>query len=181
MSRIYTRTGDQGSTGLASGERLSKDDARITVIGDLDELNCALGAIRSQQNEPFSETRLAHLQNILFELGAELALAQGKQAPADYTRYLEDSIDILTAELPPLKQFILPGGCLAAATCHQARAICRRAERHLVRLQQSTPINQNISIFINRLSDFLFVLSRYINQSQQVADFVWKSEKTLKL
>lgn len=173
LTRIYTRSGDTGTTGLASGDRVSKNDIRIAAIGDIDELNCAIGVLRSHSLDNSSDKLLLKLQHLLFEVGAELALPDiPRILPAD-AKYLEEKIDELSLKLEPLRQFILPGGSTAACACHMARAICRRAERQLVALHNTCPLHADVLIFINRLSDLLFVLARYMNKSSQTTDIFW--------
>ena len=175
MTRIYTRSGDNGTTGLASGERVSKSDNRIAAIGDIDELNCTIGVVLSYPLDADSSSLLQQLQHLLFEVGAELAFPDKQRILPPHSTLLEQNIDDLSTKLEPLKKFILPGGCAAAAECHRARAICRRAERQLIALQLNANVHVDLTTFINRLSDLLFVLARYINKAQQHADIFWVS------
>ena len=178
MTRIYTRSGDKGTTGLGSGDRVSKNDIRIAAIGAIDELNCAIGVLRSYSLDSNHDRLLLKLQHLLFEVGAELALPGHPRVLATDTQYLENKIDELSLELAPLKKFILPGGSTAASACHMARAICRRAERQLVALHATSPLHSDLMIFTNRLSDLLFVLARHINKSTHQSDVFWlASEK----
>ena len=163
--KIYTKTGDAGQTGLFGGPRVAKDDPRIEAYGAVDELNAALGLARAESLPPEIDTLLARIQNELFDLGAELATpnpaAHGMAVlgPA-HCEALEQAIDRHEAGLPPLKEFILPGGSRGAAALHLARTICRRAERRLVTLANSSaePVSANLVIYLNRLGDLLFVL-----------------------
>jgi cob(I)alamin adenosyltransferase len=176
--KIYTRKGDDGSTSLFSGERVSKTSLRVEACGVLDELNCAMGATRAASPTAAVEKYLATVQQHLFSLGADLATSG--QCPARIKpaqiKWLEAEIDRLTSELPPLHNFILPGGTAAAAQIHLARAICRRAERTVVSLSQSEEISKDAVRFLNRLSDFLFILARYENLLHGVAEEKWISD-----
>jgi cob(I)alamin adenosyltransferase len=175
--KIYTRTGDDGSTGLLSGGRVSKANLRIVVCGTLDELNCAIGVARAATPAASTDEALATIQHYLFELGADFAAAEkglraSRIGPAA-TKWMENEIDRMTADLPPLKNFILPGGSAAAAQTHLARAICRRAERAVVHLSQSESSEAGALVFLNRLSDFLFVLARHENFLSGVSEEKW--------
>src|SRR5262245_11983152 len=175
--KIYTRTGDDGSTNLLAGGRVSKADLRIAACGSLDELSCALGVARAASPSRFAETALVTIQRHLFALGADLAEAGGRspknRLDPSATAWMENEIDRMTAELPPLQNFILPGGGETAARIHFARAICRRAERELARLAQTESVPANASVFLNRLSDFLFVLARHENLVCGAAEEKW--------
>lgn len=175
LNRIYTRTGDDGTTGLVDGTRRAKHDARMAAIGDVDELNSALGLAALGVDAAIA-AELARIQNDLFDLGADLATPLGafdtpdfaptdmvlRIVPAQIT-WLETAIDAHNAALPPLRSFILPGGSEAAARVHMARAIARRAERALTALAVAEPVNPAALAYANRLSDYLFVLARAIN------------------
>jgi cob(I)alamin adenosyltransferase len=179
--KIYTKTGDQGMTGLLGNHRVSKDDARIDAYGTVDELNAALGVARGHGLDAAADELVAQLQDDLFVVGSALAdpAPQGPfhsaitQAHIDR---LEATIDALEAELPPLTQFILPGGTLASAELHRARTVCRRAERLIVKLsrQAGEDVCTTIVVYVNRLSDLLFVLARAVNRRAGVADIRWK-------
>ena len=163
LTKIYTKTGDQGDTGLSTGVRVRKDCPQIQAIGDVDELNSVIGMvlaynIPSELNETFIS-----IQHQLFNLGAELNNADLSLINEHIVKELEDKIDEFNQTLPPLKNFILPGGGHAAATCHLARAVCRRTERSVVMLSEETELNSQLQIFLNRLSDFLFVACFCIN------------------
>lgn len=178
--KIYTKTGDEGQTGLFGGPRVSKDAPRIEAYGTVDELNSVLGLARTETLPQSIDALLAGIQSELFSLGAELATpnpaAKGTDliGPANIER-LEQAIDHYEADLEPLKQFILPGGTKGAATLHLARTVCRRAERRLVTLVHSTSekISPELVVYLNRLSDLLFVLARAANHAAGVADVPW--------
>jgi cob(I)alamin adenosyltransferase len=179
--KIYTKTGDTGETGLWGGERVTKDNPRVHAYGTVDECNAAIGVARSSLLEPSLDSMLAEVQNQLFVVGSDLASADpAANVPrinAAHTEFLEQSIDALEAGLVPLRQFILPGGTPAAAHLHLARTICRRAEREAVRLAQSEDIGNHIAIYLNRLSDFLFVAARSANARSGVPDVPWHSPR----
>lgn len=186
--KIYTKTGDRGETGLFGGERVPKDHPRIVAYGDVDELNSVIGFVRSCQDKVKAEVQveldndLKKIQNDLFNLGAMLATPDAKRLKGkDFVTeqdavFLEEAIDRLESELKPLQTFILPGGHECAARLHMARTICRRAERHVVVLAAKETIDPNVIIYLNRLSDFLFVLARWVNQRQGVGDSVWEKK-----
>ena len=186
LTKIYTRAGDAGDTGLVGGRRVSKDSPRIWAYGTVDELNSSIGLARAfNAGEKSSASRridrvLARIQNDLFNLGAELATL-----PEDIRKgmprvgrkeiaALEKLMDELTVELGPLREFILPGGCKTSAALHQARTICRRAERFCVRLARTEKIGEFVVPYLNRLSDALFVLARWANKAQDVKEFFWQ-------
>ena len=181
LSRIYTKTGDQGDTGLGDGSRVPKDHPRVTAYGGVDELNAILGVFLTQLS---AEQELSELirsvQNDLFDVGADLCVPPAKDEPAgkrlrvkeSQVARLEQAIDRCNADLAPLTSFILPGGTPAAAWCHLARTVCRRAERAVVTLMKSEPVNPQVLIYLNRLSDLLFVLGRVYN-SKGAADVLW--------
>ncbi len=178
--RIYTKTGDAGVTGLFGGPRVPTDDARVEAYGDVDELNAALGAARARGLDPEIDALLAAVQDELFAVGAELATPPGARARAAvptvapaWTSTLEAAIDRFQAELPPLRQFVLPGGSAAGAVLHLARAVCRRAERRVVSLHRREPVEADVLAFLNRLSDFLFVAARIANHRAGVPEILW--------
>jgi cob(I)alamin adenosyltransferase len=178
--KIYTKTGDDGTTGLFGGGRVPKDAARIEAYGTVDELNSVIGIASSFVNDEAMRELLKSIQQNLFVLGADLATpletrsnyAIPRIAPSDVV-FLEKAIDDNEAHLPPLKRFILPGGSKVAAHLHHARTVCRRAERLLVRLAREEEIGSSDIIFLNRLSDLLFVLARRANQIEGVEDVEW--------
>ena len=177
LTKIYTRTGDDGSTGLADGSRTDKDSPRISAIGDVDELNSLLGLLAALDIDPEIKTVLLELQNILFDLGGELAIPDSEIVDESHVEYLEQTIDKYNASLPPLKEFILPGGSMPAATCHIARAVCRRAERQLVSLSREIAVNKISLNFLNRLSDLLFVFARTLARSEGGSEILWESKQ----
>ena len=180
--KIYTRTGDKGTTGLFGGGRVSKDHLRIEAYGTVDETNSVIGIARGQLPATRHE-RIAHMlhriQSELFVLGADLATptdakVQVPRIESGHVATLESEIDALTSELPPLKHFILPGGAAAASTIHLARTVCRRAERRTVALQLQESLNEEAGIYLNRLSDLLFVMARWLNQEAGISEEAWK-------
>lgn len=173
LTKITTRTGDTGSTGLADGARLGKDHARIAVLGSVDELNSQLGVLLAEPLAPDIRSVLLQIQNDLFDLGGALALPTQDVFAAGRVAWLDEQIAHYNAGLPPLREFILPGGSRASALCHVARAVARRAERDLVSLSQNDAVPQQALPYLNRLSDLLFVLSRCINKTQAVAETLW--------
>lgn len=174
LTKIYTRTGDNGTTGLADGSRVEKDHPRLEVIGDLDELNSSIGMILYHPLHEVVRNCLTDIQHLLFDIGAELSIPGRETLTAANVSSLETILDEFNAGLPPLKEFILPGGNPAAATCHLARAICRRAERHLVLLNHHETVNQHTLAYINRLSDFLFVIARLLSRETDTNEVQWK-------
>lgn len=177
--KIYTRTGDKGDTSLFGGQRVPKDAQRIEAYGTVDELNSVLGIVRADSKEPRIDRVLEHVQSSLFDLGADLATPRSlgktiKRIGARDTAALEKFIDSLEPELKPLRSFILPGGSPVAARLHFGRTICRRAERVIVRLSRNEDIGDQITVFLNRLSDLLFVLARYANRVADVPETRWK-------
>ena len=177
--KIYTKTGDQGETGLFGGPRVRKDHLRIEAYGAVDELNAVLGVVRSESPPAEIDELLAKIQNTLFDLGAELAspdpakMGVAMIGPAR-AEALERAIDRYEANLPPLKTFILPGGCRAAAGMHLARTVCRRAERRLISLAAAETISGEVVVYLNRLSDLLFVLARELNRLSGQGDVAWQ-------
>jgi cob(I)alamin adenosyltransferase len=181
MTKIYTRTGDDGSTGLLGAERVQKDSLRIEAFGTLDECNAALGLARSDMPGQDLDKILQSVQSLLFSAGADLACAIEtatiERVQAEDITQLEASIDKLENELTPLRAFILPGGTTAASHIHLARAICRRAERNIVRLSHTESINPLVLIAVNRLSDLLFVMGRVLNARSGEHDSVWDKKR----
>jgi cob(I)alamin adenosyltransferase len=177
LTRITTRTGDNGSTGLADGSRTRKDGPRIEAMGSVDELNCALGVVASQIQAEETLRLLRQIQNRLFDLGGELALPGSVAIEDAAIAELENEVETLNAELPPLREFVLPGGNPASAFCHQARAVCRRAERDLIRLSQVESVNSASWRYLNRLSDLLFVLARVLARTDGGQEITWQREE----
>ena len=180
LSRIYTKSGDGGETGLGDGSRVPKDAARVAAFGEVDELNAVLGLVTAHCPDAPEFALLRRVQNDLFDVGADLCVpqAEGEEAgkslrvvPAQYER-LEQAIDRLNEGLEPLRSFILPGGTAAAAWLHLARTVCRRAERAVVTLMHTETVNAHALIYLNRLSDFLFVLARVANAGG-AGDVLW--------
>ncbi|WP_201567705.1 cob(I)yrinic acid a,c-diamide adenosyltransferase [Psychrobacter sp. JCM 18900] len=185
LSKIYTRTGDDGSTGMADGSRLSKADDLFSVMGDIDELNSHVGLVRAQLKhnkgqsieKEFSEA-LVIIQHLLFNIGGELAMPEYEGVNATHIEWLEQQIDMMNATLLPLKDFILPTGSILVSQLHVARSVCRRAERQAVILQQQRPqaIRRTAVSFINRLSDWLFVAARFCTDPEKISEVLWDSQ-----
>jgi cob(I)alamin adenosyltransferase len=173
LTKIYTRTGDDGTTGMADGRRVPKDDLLVRAIGEVDELNSQLAVAACHVPDDLVETIRA-IQNELFNVGAELTLGEAMLSQVN-VEWLEKELDKLNADLPPLKEFILPGGGLAASHCHVARAVCRRVERSLVSLDKREPLNQHLLAYINRLSDCLFVMARAASSLEGAKEIFWQS------
>jgi cob(I)alamin adenosyltransferase len=175
LTRIYTRTGDDGTTGLGSGERVTKESVRVEAYGTVDELNSAIGVVLADPDLPAAVTScLSRIQHELFDLGGELSVPGRDVIDDEMVLGLETALDGFNADLPPLKDFILPGGTPGAARCHLARAVCRRAERRtwtLARVQQVNPASLR---YLNRLSDLLFVVARVIARTGGGGEVLWK-------
>jgi cob(I)alamin adenosyltransferase len=174
LSKITTRTGDDGSTGLGDGSRTPKNHARIEVLGNVDELNSTLGLLLAEPMAEDIAARLRVVQNDLFDLGGELSIPTHRMLVASHLMTLDEGIAQFNAGLLPLKEFILPGGCRAAALCHIARTVCRRAERSVVTLAQVDDVSPLAVHYLNRLSDLLFVLARVLNHNAGVTDTLWQ-------
>ncbi len=178
--KIYTKTGDRGDTSLFGGQRVPKDALRIEAYGTVDELNSILGLVRADNGDPRIDAILEVVQNELFELGADLATPQSvergnvKRIDARDVQALEKVIDDLGGQLKPLRSFILPGGSPVAARMHFARTVCRRAERAVVRLSRNEDIGDTVVMYLNRLSDLLFVLARYANHRGGIGEVRWR-------
>jgi cob(I)alamin adenosyltransferase len=181
--RIYTRTGDDGTTGLLGSGRVSKDAARVEAFGSVDELNAVLGRVRGLDTENWLAAELATIQARLFQVGAELAatradvLATLELLGEEDVAALERWIDRLEADLPPLTSFVLPGGSALGAELHVARAVCRRAERRTVALWKAEPIEPRLVPYLNRLGDLLFVMARWCNRRAGVAETEWHARR----
>ena len=179
--KIYTKTGDKGETGLFGGERVSKDSLRISAYGTIDELNSFIGLTITEVGDKSVKENLLKIQNQLFVVGSDLATPEDEKTkklniqrtPASYYADIEKMIDEYDEQLEELRNFILPGGSKGAAMLHVCRTICRRAEREVVALKNSVTIGENIIIFLNRLSDLLFVLSRFENKVSNHPDTIW--------
>lgn len=175
-AKIYTKTGDQGTTGLGNRQRVPKNSSLIEALGSIDELNSTLGMIIAMIETPSDiKTLLIRLQQDLLNIGAELSLAIKDKFTMAHSHWLENQIDQLDQKLKPIKHFILPGGNIGAATCHLARTICRRAERHAWQAQQEYSLNKYCLIYLNRLSDLLFTIARYINQAHGIEETAWNT------
>lgn len=174
LSKIYTRTGDAGTTGLGDGSRVAKDAPRIAALGDVDELNAVVGLLLCEDLPPEVRTLLTGIQHDLFDLGGELAVPGGAFLKDTQPARLEQAIDRFNGELEPLKEFILPGGTRAAALAHHARTVCRRAERAVVALAQIETVSVAARQYLNRLSDLLFVLARWLNKHAGCGDVLWQ-------
>ncbi|KAB7767000.1 cob(I)yrinic acid a,c-diamide adenosyltransferase [Xanthomonas maliensis] len=178
LSRIYTRTGDDGSTGLGDGSRTGKDGLRVTAYGTVDEANSAIGLLLAAPNLPDAIiTLLTTVQHQLFDLGGELCIPGHAAIAADDITALEQHLDRFNAELPPLQEFILPAGGEAAARCHLARTIVRRAERETVALSRQEPVRSEAIGYLNRLSDLLFVLARVLARLDGQQEVLWRRDR----
>ncbi len=176
--KIYTKTGDEGKTSLFDNSRVWKSDQRITSYGAVDELNSSLGIALSLELDPEIKNILIKLQNDLFVVGSDLAnpnMSDEKiRTTPEMITFLEQKIDLLEPQLEPLTSFILPGGTLLASILHLSRTISRRAETHVIALSQNEEINKEAAIYLNRLSDLMFILARAINHRKNISDIVWK-------
>jgi cob(I)alamin adenosyltransferase len=177
LTKIVTRTGDDGTTGLAKGVRVPKHAPRIATIGAIDELNSVIGLLLSEDLPDDARDCLANVQHDLFDLGGELSLPGHPIMTATHSKRLELTLADFNARLPPLKEFILPGGVRSAGVAHLARTICRRAERDAVALSRSEPVAPAVLQYLNRLSDLLFVLARVLNHYAGNGDVYWRQGK----
>ena len=186
LSRIYTKSGDAGETGLGDGRRVPKDHPRVAAYGGVDELNAVLGLLLAQSADLPEAELLRSIQNDLFDVGADLCVPGAPDEAAssrlrvrpEQTARLETAIDRLNSSLTPLNSFVLPGGCPSAAWCHLARTVCRRVEREVVTLARTETINSEVIRYLNRLSDLLFVLARVYNTNGR-DDILWVPGKTV--
>ena len=176
LSKITTRTGDDGSTGLGDGSRIQKSALRVIAMGDVDELNSQLGALLTEPLPPTVAKLLTQMQNQLFDLGGEICIPGHKLINENHVLFLDEALSYWNADLPPLKEFILPGGSRAAALAHIARTVARRAERSLVTLAKSESASALSLQYLNRISDLLFVLARVLNRHAGVNDICWSRE-----
>lgn len=174
LSKIYTRTGDKGTTGLGDGSRVEKDHPRVEAFGTIDELNSHIGAILAQQLPENIRITLDDIQHDLFDLGGEVCIPGHKSISAAYTERLEHTLDELNEALPALKEFILPSGGLATSACHIARTVCRRAERRLYSLSKIDTVSSEAMAYVNRLSDLLFVIARICARFENGAEVLWQ-------
>lgn len=173
LSKIYTRTGDNGTTGLGDGTRINKDSVRVEAMGDVDELNAVIGVLLTEPLPELIQKTLTRVQHDLFDLGGEICIPGHAMVKPERVDALENVLDELNDELEPLKEFILPGGTRAAAYCHLARTVCRRAERQLIRLNHEEAVTETSLKYLNRLSDLLFVMCRAINKAAGRPDVLW--------
>jgi len=180
--KIYTKTGDKGKTSLVTGTRVPKSHLRLDAYGTIDELNSYIGLLRTLELEEALKTKLADIQNNLFTIASILAtdsnemLQKLPKIKPESIEFLEKEMDIMSSSLPELRNFILPGGHTFSAFCHIARTVCRRAERIIVKLSQDIEIEEMVIIYINRLSDYLFLLARKISADFNAEEFIWKSK-----
>jgi cob(I)alamin adenosyltransferase len=180
LSKIVTRTGDDGSTGLGDGTRVSKDAMRVEAMGSVDELNCAIGVLVSAGlPDPTAAHCLTEIQHDLFDLGGELAIPGSQLVGEKRLAWLEEQVEHFNTGLPPLKEFVLPGGGTAAAACHVARAVCRRAERRCWALSRSERVDSASLRYLNRLSDLLFVLARVFARAETGTEPLWRRTRNV--
>ena len=177
LSKIYTKTGDDGTTGLGDGTRVAKDSARVAAYGTVDELNSAIGMVLAQEIPATIRETLTQVQHELFDLGGELCIPGMVMINEADVERLERSLDSFNEDLPPLKDFILPGGGIAAACAHVARTVCRRAEREVVTLSRQEPVRPEAIRFLNRLSDLMFVLARVLARASGHGEVLWQHER----
>ena len=178
LSKIYTRTGDDGSTGLGDGSRVPKDGARVEAYGTVDELNSTIGVLLAIPGLPDKVVAcLTEIQHELFDMGGELCIPGHYAVKAEHVSRLEDELDEFNDALPPLKEFILPGGGPAAAACHIARTVARRAERRVLTLSREETVSPEVLKYLNRLSDLLFVLARVLARHERGAEVLWRHDR----
>jgi cob(I)alamin adenosyltransferase len=177
LSKITTRTGDAGETGLGDGTRVAKDSARVQALGDIDELNCVIGLVLAEEVSREVRDALDQVQHDLFDLGGELSIPGHKLLKPSRVEALEEALEAWNAGLEPLKEFILPGGTRAAAAAHLARTVCRRAERSVVALGRKDKVGDPARRYLNRLSDLLFVAGRLLNRHAGQNDVQWRHER----
>jgi len=178
LTKIYTRTGDEGTTGLGTGERVAKDHLRVEAYGTVDEVNSSIGVMLACEGLPGDARKcLVQIQHRLFDLGGELCMPGHTAITADAVTRLEEHLDSFNEDLPPLKDFILPGGSQAAAACHMARTLCRRAERRCWTLAKAESVSEDSLKYLNRLSDLLFVLARVLNRAAGVDEPLWQKNQ----
>jgi cob(I)alamin adenosyltransferase len=180
LSKIATRTGDRGETGLGDGTRVPKDAARIHALGDIDELNSSLGVLLAEKIPAEVRKALLQIQHDLFDLGGEVCIPGHRMVSEAQVLRLDALLAAHNRKLPALKEFILPGGTRAAALAHLARTVCRRAERSLVALGRAEPVGDSARQYLNRLSDLLFVLGRALNRAGKRGDVLWRHERRKK-
>jgi len=177
LTKITTRTGDAGETGLGDGSRVPKDHRRITALGDIDEINSALGLVLAEDLPPELRAALSEVQHDLFDLGGELSIPGHSLLKPGRVAVLEQHLEAWNRDLAPLKEFILPGGSRAAAAAHLARTVCRRAERSVVALAKKEKVSAPARQYLNRLSDLLFVAARALNRAAGLGDVQWRHQR----
>ena len=178
LSRIYTRTGDDGTTGLGDGSRVAKDGVRVEAYGTVDELNSAIGLLLAVPGvPPAAAACLTDIQHELFDMGGELCIPGHRVITAEHVARLEKSLDEFNDTLPPLREFILPGGGPAAAACHLARTVARRAERRVWTLAKAESVDPEVMKYLNRLSDLLFVLARVLARHERGTEVLWRHQR----
>ena len=182
MSKVYTKTGDKGTTSLIGGTRVKKSDIRIESYGTVDELNSFIGLLATYVEEKETADLLAEIQNVLFNVGCNLAMGESfkkeikESVVADaLIEHVENAIDRMQAAIPELKSFVIPGGSCSASTAHVCRTVCRRAERLIIALDENSEVDRNLMAYVNRLSDYFFVLSRYLNNIEKVDEKIWQN------
>ena len=178
LSKIYTRTGDDGTTGLGDGSRVPKDGARVEAYGTVDELNSTIGVLLAVPSLPDGVTQcLTEVQHELFDMGGELCIPGHRVITEQHVTRLEEVLDVFNDTLPPLKEFILPGGGPAAAACHVARTVARRAERRTLTLSREETVAPEVIKYLNRLSDLLFVLARVLARQERGTEVLWRHDR----
>lgn len=180
ISKVYTRTGDRGETALGDGTRVPKDHPRVVAVGEVDELNCVIGMLLGHPLPKPVRLCLTRIQHELFDLGGELCIPQHQIISPAHVARLEQELDAFNTDLPHLREFVLPGGGRAASICHFARAVCRRAERQLVTLSRTdpkSPVSVLAMSYLNRLSDFLFVVARLVSRHEGKREVLWDTPK----
>ena len=177
LSKIATRTGDGGETGLGDGTRVAKDSARIQALGDIDELNSSIGVLLAEPMSAKLRPALLQIQHDLFDLGGEVCIPGHAMVTEAQVAHLDGLLETYNKRLPALKEFILPGGTRAAALAHLSRTVCRRAERSLVALGRAEPVGERARQYLNRLSDLLFVLGRSLNRAGKRGDVLWRHQR----
>jgi|SRR5579863_9684165 len=178
LSKIYTRTGDDGTTGLGDGTRVPKDSERVEAYGTVDELNSTVGVLLAVPKLPPAIGEcLTEVQHDLFDMGAELCIPGHQSITSERVTHLEELLDAFNEPLPPLKEFILPGGGPGAAACHVARTVCRRAERRVLTLSRTESVRPDVLKYLNRLSDLLFVLARVLARHESGTEVLWRHDR----
>lgn len=176
ITKVYTRTGDDGTTGMADGSRIEKDAPVMQAIGDVDELNACIGVLRAEALPDFIDKGLEQIQHDLFAVGGELAMPEYQTVSVTHVEKLETQIDQWNEQLKPLEEFILPMGNRSVTLCHQARTVCRRAERSLVAFDREHSLRSEVRQYINRLSDYLFVAARILADDKELDEIFWEQD-----